>query len=157
MVGKYTPLLGCHTSISYPTTASNSAQSCPPLFTYKKIGTRKISTSSYHPSGNGGVKSVNHIMAQMLPMVVNERTDDWDVHLPHVEFAHNNPGSAATGMAANEAHKTRVPRVSLTVLERLWTLEPGSRPSRVMHATWLPTASVASTPSRAATQCCPLG
>ena len=32
----------------------------------------------------------------MLAMVVKERQDDWDAHLPHVEFACNNSGSATT-------------------------------------------------------------
>ena len=57
---------------------------------FKRLRVRKIATSAYHPSGNGGVERVNHTMAQMLVMAVNERQDDWDVHLPHVEFAHNN-------------------------------------------------------------------
>ena len=51
---------------------------------------RKLATSSYHPNGNDGVERVNHTMAQMLGMVVNERQDDWDLQLLHVEFAYNN-------------------------------------------------------------------
>ena len=47
---------------------------------------------------------MNHTMAQMLAMVVNEGQDDWDLQLPHVEFAYNNPVSAATGLALNEGH-----------------------------------------------------
>ena len=73
---------------------------------------RKIATSAYHPNGNGGVERVNHTMAQMLAMVVNERQDDWDVHLPHVEFAYNNAVSAATGLAPNKVHMNRLPRLS---------------------------------------------
>ena len=65
---------------------------------YKLLGVRKIATSAYHPNGNGGIERVNHTtMAQMLAMVDNERQDDWDIHLPHVEFAYNNSVSAATG------------------------------------------------------------
>ena len=63
-----------------------------------------LATSSYHPNGNGGIDRVNHTMAQMLAMVVNEGQDDWDLQLPHVEFAYNNPVSAATGLALNEGH-----------------------------------------------------
>ena len=48
---------------------------------------QKIATSAYHPNGNGGVERVYHTMSQMLAMVVNGEQDDWDVHLPHVEFA----------------------------------------------------------------------
>ena len=78
---------------------------------------RKIATSAYHPNGNGGIERVNHTMAQMLAMVVNERQDDWDVHLPHVKFAYNNSVGAATGLAPYEVHMNRLPRLPLTVFE----------------------------------------
>ena len=61
---------------------------------------------------------MNHTIAQMLTMVVNERHDDWDLQLPHVEFAYNNSVSAATEMAPNEVHMRRFPRLLLTVFER---------------------------------------
>ena len=54
----------------------------------------------------------------MLAMVVNERQDDWDLHLPHVEFAYNNSISAATGLAPNEVHMGKLPRLPLTVFDR---------------------------------------
>ena len=57
-------------------------------------------------------------MAQMLAMVVNERQDDCDLHLPHVEFPYNNAVSAATGIAPNEVHMDRLPRNPLTVFDR---------------------------------------
>ena len=57
-------------------------------------------------------------MAQMLAMVVNERQDDWDLQLRHVEFAYNSSVSAVTGLALNEVHMGRLPRLPLTVLER---------------------------------------
>ena len=61
---------------------------------------------------------MNHIMAQILAMVVNERHDDWDLQLSHVEFAYNNSVSAVTGLAPNEVHRGRLPRFPLTVFER---------------------------------------
>ena len=87
------------------------------LAVYKLRGMIKIATSAYHPNGSGGVKRVNYTMAQMLVMVVNELQDDWDVHLPHVEFAYNNSVSAGTGLAPNEVHMNRLPRLSLTIFE----------------------------------------
>ena len=57
-------------------------------------------------------------MAQMLAMVVKERQDDWDAQLPHVEFAYKNSVSAATGLAPNEVHMSRLPRLPLTMLDR---------------------------------------
>ena len=57
-------------------------------------------------------------MAQMLAMVVNEQQNDWDLRLRQVEFAYNNSVSAATGLAPNEIHMGRLPRLPLTVFER---------------------------------------
>ena len=57
----------------------------------------------------------------MLSMVVNEQQNDWDLHLPHVVFAYNNSVSAATGLAPNEVHMGRLPRLPLTIFEnRNW-------------------------------------
>ena len=58
-------------------------------------------------------------MAQMLAVVVNERQDDWNLHLPHVRFAYNNSVSAAMGLAPNEVHMGRLPRLPLTVFDRI--------------------------------------
>ena len=78
----------------------------------------QIATNSYHPNGNGGVERVNHTMAQMLAMVVNELQNNRDVQLPHVELAYNNSVSAVTGLAPNELHMGRFPRLPFTSFER---------------------------------------
>lgn len=36
---------------------------------------------------------------------MNDRQNDWDIRLPHVEFACNNSVSAAAGLAPNEFHR----------------------------------------------------
>ena len=74
---------------------------------------RKLATSFYHPNGNGGFERVNHNMAEMLALVVNEQQDDWDLRLLHVEFAYNNSVVAAMGLAPNEVHMGRLPRPPL--------------------------------------------
>ena len=79
---------------------------------------RKFATSSDHPNGNGGVERANQIISQILDMVVNERQDDRDLQLPHVEFACNSSVSAATGSMPNEVHMGRLPRLLLTVFDR---------------------------------------
>ena len=61
---------------------------------------------------------MNHTMPPMLAMVVNERQEDWDLRLPHVEFAYNNSVSVATGLVPNEVDMGRFPRLPLTVFER---------------------------------------
>ena len=98
----------------------NGLQFCSKIWhiEYELLGVQKIATSSYHPSGNGGVERVNHTMAQTLAMVVNERQDYWDAQLPHVEFAYNNSASVVTGLAPNEVHTGRLPRLRFTIFDR---------------------------------------
>ena len=93
LVNRFIPLWGCPSTLL----SDNGPQFCPRLATtvYKLLGIHKLTTSAYHPSGNGGVERVNHTMAQMLAMVCNEHQNDWDVHLPHVEYVYNNSVSAA--------------------------------------------------------------
>ena len=56
-------------------------------------------------------------MALTLAMVGDERQNYWDLQLPYVESACNNSVSAATGLAPNEAHLGRLPRLPLTVYD----------------------------------------
>ena len=85
---------------------------------YQLLGVHKLAISSYHPDCNRGVERVNHTMAQMVAVVVNDRQDDWSLHLPYEEFAYSNSVSAATALAPNEAHMDRLPRLPLTVFAR---------------------------------------
>ena len=57
-------------------------------------------------------------MAQMPAMVVNERQNDCDAQLPHVDIDYNNSVSAATGLAPNEVHMGRLQRLPLTIFDR---------------------------------------
>ena len=116
MVNHYIPLWGCPRTIL----SDDGLQFCSKLsqVVYQLLGVRKLATSSYRPNCNGGVKRVDHTIAQMLAMVVNERQDDWDLHLPHVEFAYNNSVSAAMRLVRNDVHMGRLPRLLLTVFDR---------------------------------------
>ena len=75
-------------------------------------------------------------MAQTLAMVVNKLQNNWHEQLPHVEFAYNNSVSAATGLAPNEVHMGRLPRLPLTILNA-----PGSPVTRAWPAITSPTAT----------------
>ena len=57
-------------------------------------------------------------MAQMLAIVVNERQDDWDFHLPHVEFAYNNSVRSAMSLAPNEVQMGRLQRLPQAIFDR---------------------------------------
>ena len=102
LVKQCIPLWGCRRTVI----SDNSLEFCPVLSqaVYQLLGVHQLVTNSYHPNCYGGVERVNNAMAQMLAMVVNERQDDWDLHLPHVEFAYKNSVIAATGLAPNEVH-----------------------------------------------------
>ena len=115
LINRYITLWGCPATLL----SDNGLQFCSKLShaVYQRLKVRKIATSSYHANGNGGTERVNHTMAQMLSMVVNEQQNDWDIHLPHVSFAYNNSVSAATGLAPNEVHMGRLPRLPLTIFE----------------------------------------
>ena len=119
LVNRFIPLWGCPSTLL----SDNGPQFCARLATavYEVLGIHKLTTSAYHPSGNGGVKCVNHSMAQMLAMVCNEHQNDWDVHVPHVKYAYNNSVSAATGLAPNEVYIGRLPRLPLTVVDRSYS------------------------------------
>ena len=71
LVNQCIPLWGCPRTIL----SDNGLQffSKPSQAVYQLLVVRKLATSSYHPNGNGRFERVNHTMAQMLAMVVNER------------------------------------------------------------------------------------
>lgn len=50
-------------------------------------------------------------------MVINERQNDWDLHLLHVMLSSNSV-YAATGLSPNESHLGRYPSLPITVFER---------------------------------------
>ena len=70
LINRYIPLWGCPRSIL----SDNGLQFCSKLLhaVYKLLEVRKIATSSYHPNDIGGVERLNHKMAHMLAMVVDE-------------------------------------------------------------------------------------
>ena len=74
LVNKYIPLWGCPRTIL----SDNGLQFCSKLSqaVFQLFGVRNLATSSYQPNGNGGVERMNHTMAEMLAMIVNERQDD---------------------------------------------------------------------------------
>ena len=115
LMNRFIPIWGCPVTLL----SDNGLQFCSKYAraVYERLGINKITTSAYHPCTNGGVERVNHTMALMLAMSGNEQQTDWDIQLPHVESAYNNSVSAATGLAPNEVHLGRLPRLPLTVFD----------------------------------------
>lgn len=74
-------------------------------------------TSSYHPQTNGMVEGLNHTICQMLTYFIADDQNICDDMLIHAVAAHNNNVSRGTGLAPNEEHVDRYPRLPITILE----------------------------------------
>ena len=75
-------------------------------------------TSSAHAQTNGMVEWLNHTLCQMLSHLIADNQTNWDGLLLHAIAAHNNSVNCGTGLAPNEAHIVRYPRLPMTILER---------------------------------------
>ena len=64
--------------------------------------------------------AVSSVSTTQWHRCVNEHQDDWDLHLPRVEFVYNNAVSAATGLAPNQVHMNRLPRFPMTVFDNVY-------------------------------------
>ena len=67
------------------------------------IGSDKIRSSAFHPSGNGGIEIVNKVIKPNLAKYVADSHDDWDVYLGLAVNSYNNTIQSSIGMAPSEA------------------------------------------------------
>ena len=63
------------------------------------------------------VERLNDTLCQMLSFLIADDQRNWDKMLTHAVGAHNNSVSRGTGLAPNEVHIGRCPRLPLTMLE----------------------------------------
>ena len=84
---------------------------------FKMLGPVEKYTSSYHPQTNGMVERLIHTLCQMLAYLIADDQKNWDEMLLHAIAAHNNNVSRGTGLAPNEGHIGRYPRLPMTILE----------------------------------------
>lgn len=65
---------------------------------FKTLGTRLNMSTARHPQTDGQSERTNRTLEEMLRAYVQPpRHDDWDKHLPALEFAHNDSVQASTG------------------------------------------------------------
>jgi transposase InsO family protein len=64
---------------------------------FKLAGTKLSMSTAYHPQSDGQTERANRTLVQALRSYVSSRHDDWDNHLPLIEFAYNNTVNASTG------------------------------------------------------------
>jgi hypothetical protein len=75
----------------------------------KLIGSDKLRSSAFHPSGNGGIEIVNKVIKPNLAKFVSSSHDDWDLHLGLAVNSYNNTLQSSIGMAPSEALFNRPP------------------------------------------------
>lgn len=80
-------------------------------------GTKHRQGSTYHPQSQGAVEITNQQLDQSLRFYVAKHQDDWDVHLPAVDFAHNATWHSAIGMCPIKAATGRDPRTPLDQMD----------------------------------------
>ena len=64
------------------------------------------------------VERLNHTLCQMLSYLIADAQKNWDEMLVHAVAAHNNNVSRGTGLAPNEVHIGRYPRLPMTIYRR---------------------------------------
>ncbi len=77
------------------------------------LGTKLKFSTSFHPETDGQTERANRTLEEVLRAFVHPRQDDWEDHLPLVEFAINNSVSPATGYTPFFLNYGRHPRVFL--------------------------------------------
>ena len=64
---------------------------------WDQLGTKLHMSTAFHPQSDGQTERANRTLEEGLRAYVSINHDDWDIHLPILEFAVNNSPSASTG------------------------------------------------------------
>jgi hypothetical protein len=86
---------------------------------HELLGTRLAMSTANHPQTDGQTERLNRTLEDMLRCTVNFQQDDWDLLLPHVEFAYNNSVHASTGFTPFFVDIGRHPRTLQDITLRL--------------------------------------
>ena len=62
-----------------------------------KLGTKLLFSTSHHPQTDGQTEVTNRTLETILRTLVSKHLRDWDIKLPHAEFAYNRAPHATTG------------------------------------------------------------
>ena len=66
------------------------------------FGTTLKYSSAFHPQTDGQTEVVNRSLGDLLRCLVGEKPGNWDLILPHAEFAYNNSVNRSTGKSPFE-------------------------------------------------------
>jgi hypothetical protein len=75
----------------------------------KKLGSKQMMTSAYHPQANGQAERMNQTLEQYLRHYLNEKQDNWVELLPVAQYAYNSSYSEGLGMTPFSAIYGRTP------------------------------------------------
>ena len=64
---------------------------------WDQMGTKLHMSTAFHPQSDGQTERANRTLEEALRTYVNSNHDDWDVHLPLLEFAVNSSQSLSSG------------------------------------------------------------
>lgn len=98
------------------------------------LSIKQLLTTPYHPMANGMVERFNGTMKQMLKKMCQERSQDWDRHLPDILFAYREVPQASLGVSPFEMLYGRNVRGSLTILKEVWLDESISTDMRSCYS-----------------------
>lgn len=82
---------------------------------FKCCGTKLAMSTAYHPQTDGQTERANRTLEEMIRAFVNHRHDDWDKHLPALEFAYNNSVNPSTGFTPFYLNYGRHPSFPLSL------------------------------------------
>ena len=77
---------------------------------------KKTRSSPYHPASNGIIERFNQTLVNMISSYVDEKQEDWDVHLPLLTAAYRTCEHTATGYSPNALMLGRETHTPLTLL-----------------------------------------
>jgi hypothetical protein len=81
---------------------------------WRMWGTKLAMSTSYHPQTDGQTERANRTLEDMIRHYVSADQNDWDKHLPALEFAYNNSKQASTDMTPFQMNTTQQPRLPLS-------------------------------------------
>ena len=77
------------------------------------LGIEKLTTTAYHPEGNGQVERANQTIFRMIGTLTKDEKADWPRHLASLTFAYNSTRSAITGYSPHYLMFGVIPRIPI--------------------------------------------
>jgi transposase InsO family protein len=102
---------------------------------WRCFGTRLSMSTANHAQSDGQTERTNRTLNARLRTLVNHLQDDWDLHLPMIEFTYNSATSSTTNMSPFEADLGYLPRNPLALVRSPETESVSSFVTHLQHLT----------------------